>query len=342
MSLLNLTFQRASASGAYLGKNGLLNFAPTDEPVLEFNTNGTFRGYRVRTPRTNLLLRSEEFDNAYWSKASGTIAPNSDTAPDGLQTADKYVVNDGGTLNSPIVRLITLNTNTTYTLSLFVKKADYDTASIRIFTTETGFATCSFNLSTATASGGTIESVGNGWFRVSVTLTTLSTASNGQIQIIRDAQIRDGVAGIFIWGAQLEAGNTATPYIQTTSSAVTTSPEIAFLDPATSVLSQVSGSIFIEWENPVAETVYLDDFEFQVVAGVNQLRFDYSPTVKAVTINGVQLEPITGDFDFTGLDRIEVGNFDGDLQPDGVFFRAIRPRAFGGEAITSNGQSVTT
>jgi hypothetical protein len=117
---------------------------------------------------------------------------------------------------------------------------------------------------------------------------------------------------------------------------------VAFLDPATNVLSQVSGSIFLEWENPVAETVYLDDFEFAVVAGVNQLRFDYSPTVKAVTINGVQLEPITGDFDFTGLDRIEVGNFDGDLQPDGVFFRAIRPRAFGGEPITSNGQSVTT
>jgi hypothetical protein len=117
---------------------------------------------------------------------------------------------------------------------------------------------------------------------------------------------------------------------------------VAFLDPATSILSQVSGSIFLEWENPVEETVYLDDFEFAVVAGVNQLRFDYSPTVKAVTINGVQLDPITGDFDFTGLDIIEVGNFDGDLQPDGVFFRAIRPRAFGGEAINSNGQSVTT
>ncbi len=120
------------------------------------------------------------------------------------------------------------------------------------------------------------------------------------------------------------------------------SDSVGVADPATDNLGQVSGSIFLEWENPVAETVYLDDFEFEVVAGVNQLRFDYSPTVKAVTINGVQLDPITGDFDFTGLDRVELGNFDGDLQPDGVFFRAISPRAFGGEPLTSNGQAITT
>jgi hypothetical protein len=99
---------------------------------------------------------------------------------------------------------------------------------------------------------------------------------------------------------------------------------VAFLDPATDILSQGSGAIYFEWENPVEETVYLSDFEFTAIAGINKVRFEYSPTLIRLNVNGTQLPDISGSFDFTGLDRIEVGNFDGSLQPDNIYIRALQ------------------
>jgi hypothetical protein len=175
----------------------------------------------VESAKTNLLQRSEEFENAYWSKALGVVTQNETTAPDGLTTADKYVVNNLASANSPINRVFTFSTNTTYTLSLFVKKADYNTASIRLSTTETGAIGNFFNLASGTATNNQIQDYGNGWYRVWVSFTTSGTVTNGTVQLIRDAQVRDGVAGIFIWGAQLEEGSSPSDYIPTTTVART-------------------------------------------------------------------------------------------------------------------------
>jgi hypothetical protein len=172
----------------------------------------------VESAKTNLILRSEEFENTYWSKANGAVTQNQTIAPDGLTTADKYVVTSGAATNSPIIRSFSFAINTTYTLSLFVKKADYDTASIRLNTTETGLMTNFFNLASGTATNNQIQDYGNGWYRVWVSFTTAATVTNGQVQLIRDAQVRDGVAGIFIWGVQLEIGSSPSEYIQTIAS----------------------------------------------------------------------------------------------------------------------------
>jgi hypothetical protein len=172
----------------------------------------------VELAKTNLLQRSEEFENAYWSKANGAVTQNQTIAPDGLTTADKYVVTSGAATNSPIIRSFSFAINTTYTLSLFVKRADYDTASIRLNTTETGLISNFFNLASGTATNNQIQNYGNGWYRVWVTFTTAATVTNGQVQLIRDAQVRDGVAGIFIWGVQLEIGSSPSEYIQTIAS----------------------------------------------------------------------------------------------------------------------------
>ena len=172
----------------------------------------------VESAKTNLILRSEEFDNGYWTKSNGGVTQNQTIAPDGLTTADKYVVSNGQPPNSPIIRSFSFAINTTYTLSLFVKRADYDTASIRLNTTETGLISNFFNLASGTATNNQIQNYGNGWYRIWVSFTTSGTVTNGQVQLIRDAQVRDGVAGIFIWGAQLEIGSSPSEYIQTIAS----------------------------------------------------------------------------------------------------------------------------
>jgi hypothetical protein len=163
-----------------------------------------------------------------------------------LTTADKYVANNGVATNSPIVRTFTFAINTTYTLSLFVKKADYDTASIRLSTAETPITANFFNLASGTATNNQIQNYGNGWYRVWVSFTTAATVTNGQVQLIRDAQVRDGVAGIFIWGAQLEVGSVPTSYIPTVASSVTRGAEVVDRTGISSLMGQTEGTFYLD------------------------------------------------------------------------------------------------
>jgi hypothetical protein len=67
----------------------------------------------------------------------------------------------------------------------------------------------------------TITSVGNGWYRCSMAVTTTLATSGSGFQI-RDAASGDGTTGVYLWGAQAELGNIASPYTVTTTAAVTT------------------------------------------------------------------------------------------------------------------------
>ena len=232
-----------------INKNGLIELVADNVPRLDYPLGGAVNGcpaLLVEPSVQNLLQRSEEFNDAYWSKSLGVVTQNQTIAPDGLTTADKYVVNNLASANSPINRVFTFSTNTTYTLSLFVKKADYNTASIRLSTTETGAIGNFFNLESGTATNNQIQDYGNGWYRVWVTFTTAATVTNGSVQLIRDAQVRDGVAGIFIWGAQLEVGSIATSYIPTTTAAVTRSAEVISRTSASALIGQSEGTIYAE------------------------------------------------------------------------------------------------
>jgi hypothetical protein len=230
-----------------INKDGLIETVLDNVPRLDYPLGGAVNGcpaLLVEPSAQNLLQRSEEFENAYWSKPLGVVTQNQTIAPDGLTTADKYVVNNGQAANSPITRTFTFAINTTYTLSLFVKKADYDTASIRLSTTETGATPTSFDLALGTATNNQIQNYGNGWYRVWVTFTTAATVTNGQVQLIRDAQVRDGVAGIFIWGAQLELGSVPTSYIRATTAAATRSAETITNTTASALIGQSEGTIY--------------------------------------------------------------------------------------------------
>jgi hypothetical protein len=321
MAFGDFTVTRASTKNV-LGSAGLYVSVANNVPAFEFNTDGTYRGLLVEPGATNLALHSQAFDDAYWSKALGTITANATTAPDGTLTADKYIVNSGEPTNSPIIRLVTLSPSTTYVLSLFVKKADYNTAGIRIFTVETGFSTTNFNLDTKTADGNRIQDVGNGWFRIWAVLTTLSTVTNSQIQLIRDAEIRDGTSGIFIWQAQLETGSVATSPIVTTAGTASRVADVVSLTGASSLIGATEGTLYAEVDIAravVGSIIAIDDGDLSDFIGFEKLA---NLTIRVVIrrANATSATIITSSAVSLGVHKIALGYKDADyaLYIDGV------------------------
>jgi hypothetical protein len=203
----------------------------------------------IEEQRTNLLTYSEQFDNAVWTKTRSSITADATTSPDGTQDADK-LVEDTATNTHDMTFSASFTSGTAYTLSIYAKQAGRN---LRIYfpTGAFGFAfSAVFDLSAGTATialTGTVASitnVGNGWYRCSITQTaTASATSNFTLRLIEGASTTsytgDGTSGIFIWGAQLEAGAFATSYIPTTTTALTRNADVA----------SMTGTNFSDWYN---------------------------------------------------------------------------------------------
>ena len=232
-----------------------LKTAAANEWPREFNpVTGECLGRSVWESRTNLLLRSEELDNAYWTKTNATVSANQVIAPDGTLTADKVVENTATGLHGAARLGITLSGTNSW--SCFAKAAErtrltidaYDGASNSLHTFDLSSGTIVSN-PTGTAK---IESVGNGWYRCSVArAATTSTAQFALYLTTTGTTISytgDGYSGIYIWGAQLEAGAFASPYTPTVASQVTRVADSAVM----------TGVNFSSWFNPSEGTLFAD------------------------------------------------------------------------------------
>ena len=194
-----VTFTRAS-SGTYVGSDGL-----------------------IKTATTNLLLRSEEFNEVAWAIQLASITSNAAVAPNGATTADKLVAS-GGSGEHNAYQSFTVVSGQSYTFSCYLKAAERTSFSLalRVANLWPGSTNQAVNydlsngttsISSGTASS-TIAAVGNGWYRCSITSTAIASGT-GQVRVqsVFDA---DG-EGVFAWGAQLEQSSTVGEYIPTTS-----------------------------------------------------------------------------------------------------------------------------
>ncbi len=166
----------------------------------------------------NLLLQSNSFDTITWTKAASTII-GGQSGYDG--TSDAWLLSqDGGSgyVEQAISR------SGVYTLSVYAKSGSYDWLRMRINTTGTT-QNAYYNLSNGTIGGSgvgvdkTIESIGGGWYKCSITSVTQSTS----IRIypaFGDGDVSGTSGNIYIQDAQVEQGLVARDYIETTTSAV--------------------------------------------------------------------------------------------------------------------------
>jgi hypothetical protein len=203
-------------------------------------------GLLVEEARTNLVTYSADFSNAAWVKLRANITANTIVAPDGTLTGNKLVEDTTPNQSHLIYQLVTVSA-ISYTASVYVKAAEWTSFQMQL---GSGGPRGDFNISSVTATtilgatSASITSVGNGWYRCSVTGTPTAGSMPLWMYKTSAAYNGDGYSGIYIWGAQIEAGSNPTSYIPTVASAVTRNAETCSMQDTSSFYNVSEGTLY--------------------------------------------------------------------------------------------------
>ena len=229
-----ITFTRSAATATRVNSIGFVEAMAADTPRFDFDSvTLVCKGLLIEEDRTNLRSYSEEFDNTgIWARTNSSVSANfaSVIAPDGSTNSDKLIANIGATTNVLVVSSLSLTSGTTYTYSCYAKAGERNVVRLRIIGTA-GWASVIVNLTTGTVTSSTgtvvVTEEKDGWYRIAVTAVCDKTGSNAVYVYDNTGTAGNGTDGIYIFGAQLEAGDSATSYIPTTTTAVTRNPDVA-------------------------------------------------------------------------------------------------------------------
>lgn len=167
---------------------------------------------------TNLFSYSDTFNASYWYKFNGVLTPDDAIAPDGTPTADLFTKTAAVNTTTNVSRTTTPYLNTgIHTFSIYAKPKVGETMSVRMDRDgSTAIFTFNFTTKTFTNSGvnvvsSTYEELPDGWFRI---ICTANATSLWKIDacLLFSNPTDDAM---WIWGAQLEEGETAGVYIPT-------------------------------------------------------------------------------------------------------------------------------
>ena len=250
-----------------VNESGLIESVAANVPRIDWPIGGGCPSLLVEPQRTNLLQRSEEFDNAYWTKNNATVTANDAVAPDGYANADKLVENTNNTYHG--LRATITSSINPFSFSVFAKSFSGNRyLQLRMANDISGSISALFDLDIGTiivdttlygggysVSPSKIISLGNGWYKCTVSGNKTDNVGNNNIEINLSSTISgteidpytgDGTSGLFIWGAQLEVGSNATSYIPTTSAAVTRNADVISKTGISSLIGQSEGTLYAE------------------------------------------------------------------------------------------------
>jgi len=278
-----ITFSRGSI-GTRVNRNRLIETVSANLPRFDYDpVTGECKGLLIEESRSNSLLRSEDFTTT-WGASAVSVSSNVITAPDGNTTADKLVENT----SFSSFKFVSQSVGTivgTYTVSAFFKAGERFGGYIQLLSSG-GNATAGFNLRTGTITGGagtnTIIPYGNGWYRITSTQTFTSATASVYIVLYNSNGISnytgDGTSGIYVWGAQLEAGAFPTSYIPTSGSTVTRSADNASMTGTnfSSWYNQSEGTLFAKWSYPFTPSGY---------PGIANLQNSSATNIVSITTN---------------------------------------------------------
>jgi hypothetical protein len=184
----------------------------------------------------NLTLQTSQIGVTPTYSVAGIVTLNTTatTAPNGLNEAS--LLDNDGNANQYVFggAAVSLTANTTYTYSIHIKQATKPDFQVTI--DENGFGgkryyiTFTYSTETATTGitgavndgvviGSSVTKLTNGWYRLSLTFRTSTTSVGGFVDMIN--RFGNTPGSNYVWGRQLEIGDTTTDYYATTSSAKT-------------------------------------------------------------------------------------------------------------------------
>jgi hypothetical protein len=217
------------------------------------HTGGGCPSLLLEPQSTNLIEYSEDFSDSYWAKTRTSVTSGF-PSPDGGLNAHLYTPSTAFNYNS-LNKPITLASGGT--LSLFVKSNGYNYGVINFGASNKSVG---FDLSNGTITSDRIDvtnqsivSMGDGWYRVSVSVSTSINSVNFSIQenaFVNNSWVAswapNGVDGIYIYGAQLEALPYATSYIPTSGVITTRSAETLESGDISHLINSEEGVLYVE------------------------------------------------------------------------------------------------
>jgi hypothetical protein len=178
--------------------------------------------------RSNIILQSQVLGTT-WTTNRASISSNAVEAPDGSITAEKLTEDNTAGATHNIGQVVAASA-VAYTFSIHAKAAERTRFLLFATTASKGYG---FDLSAGTPLAVTgisaptnwgMVPAGNGWYRCFVTMTQGASSPTWSVYLVTNTTTSyngDNASGLYLWGAQLETGNIMSPYIPTTTAAVT-------------------------------------------------------------------------------------------------------------------------
>ena len=285
---LPFDFTRAS-SATVVNKDGLIEIVGSGKPRIDFKDDA--KGALLLEPqRSNLILRSEEFESVSWTKSNSLITSNSVISPNGTLNADKLVESNFNGDHYVSSQIISVSSGQ-ITNTIWLKSAErtqaviFEQVSVKGIYVDLESGTFIKNL-VNTPDSYSIFKDSNGWVKVSIT-TTNSSTSRLRIYPSKNGSVSyqgDGASGVYIFGAQLEQGSYATSYIPTQGGTVTRVAETAIDGGAEApIFSNTSAVWFIDFSRfGYDSSINSAAITLNNSSNVEQIRFHFDQPTQTV------------------------------------------------------------
>jgi hypothetical protein len=275
------------SGGSYFDVNGVLQTAAPNAPRRDYDpVTHVPKGILIEETRTNLVATSSGTSGEGPGAGQATTYTQSTTlSPDGVTYMNKCI--DSPASSGAIGQVcrwgsMPISQSTAYTASAFLKTGErsYLTYLVSDGVT-TGSVTVNLAAGTSTLCGTglapltAVQNIGNGVYRVSITVTTSSSAVSPGYFDFRmsnvsnpactgDTYTGDGASGLYIWGVQFEKGGTPTSYIATSGSTLARSTD-KFTIPLTGWYSSSAGTLGTIGTSQYADTSNLTNHFFAAI-----------------------------------------------------------------------------
>ena len=204
------------------GNNGTITSGTWTTSLAPFSSRS-----QVATSQ-NYLVRSEGLDNASWTKSGCSVLADQVAAPDGTTTAEKVTessINENHFVYQTTANVLLISK---CTLSVYAKLGTRRYITLQVADNSGYQATFDLQSGAVTYESGAlgvIESIGNGWYRCSITFISVGGTQVARIWMNNSSGALGNYLGdgsyVYLWGAQLVRADWSGQYTVTTSSTST-------------------------------------------------------------------------------------------------------------------------